>query len=246
MADDDEGGGVPDWVLTYGDMMSLLLCFFVLICAISQMKEEPKNAVLESVLEQFGDPEVVKMFTASEAFNKAVKLKGLTLEQIERRSSKNRKKALAGSKGPPGKRKRVETLRDGQRQTVGGPILFEPGSPSLTQEAKDDLKRVADQLRTKQTLIEVRGFLPPTGLSGGKGYQDALELTYKRTEAVVASLVRDGLLNREIVKVTLASPVEAATMPTLKSGEKMRERVDILTYDEASSDFGRGSIPTSD
>ena len=30
-----EAPGVPEWVVTYGDMMTLLLCFFVLLQAFS-------------------------------------------------------------------------------------------------------------------------------------------------------------------------------------------------------------------
>jgi len=32
--------GIPEWVLTYGDLMSLLLCFFILLAAFSELKKE--------------------------------------------------------------------------------------------------------------------------------------------------------------------------------------------------------------
>ena len=32
--------GVPEWVVTYGDLMSLLLCFFILLAAFSEIKQE--------------------------------------------------------------------------------------------------------------------------------------------------------------------------------------------------------------
>lgn len=39
-------GGVPMWVVTFGDMMSLLLCFFVLMLSISEMdRQKYKQAV---------------------------------------------------------------------------------------------------------------------------------------------------------------------------------------------------------
>ncbi len=31
----DDGGGVPEWVVTFGDMMSLLLTFFIMLFFIS-------------------------------------------------------------------------------------------------------------------------------------------------------------------------------------------------------------------
>ena len=33
----DEGGGVPAWVMTFADLMTLLMCFFVLLLAFSEM-----------------------------------------------------------------------------------------------------------------------------------------------------------------------------------------------------------------
>ena len=37
LEEDDGGGGIPEWVVTFGDLMSLLLCFFVLLLSFSEM-----------------------------------------------------------------------------------------------------------------------------------------------------------------------------------------------------------------
>ena len=47
--------GAPEWVLTYGDMMSLLLCFFIMLVALSEIKKEDKyQAVVRGVKAAFG------------------------------------------------------------------------------------------------------------------------------------------------------------------------------------------------
>ena len=47
--------GVPEWVVTYGDLMSLLLCFFILLAAFSELKQERDyQEVVRSVQEAFG------------------------------------------------------------------------------------------------------------------------------------------------------------------------------------------------
>ncbi|MCH8124637.1 OmpA family protein [candidate division KSB1 bacterium] len=38
-APSNEGGGAPDWTVTYGDLMSLLLTFFILIASFSSIQE---------------------------------------------------------------------------------------------------------------------------------------------------------------------------------------------------------------
>ena len=48
--DDDGPPGVPEWVVTYGDMMSLLLTFFIMLVSLSEVIAEKKyRAVLEAL-----------------------------------------------------------------------------------------------------------------------------------------------------------------------------------------------------
>lgn len=46
--------GLPGWVMTYGDMMSLLLTFFVLIVSFSSMQESKFEQAVSSLHEAFG------------------------------------------------------------------------------------------------------------------------------------------------------------------------------------------------
>jgi len=47
--------GDPDWMVTYGDMMSLLLTFFILIVSFSTIKKEQQyQEVIKAIKEKFG------------------------------------------------------------------------------------------------------------------------------------------------------------------------------------------------
>lgn len=52
-AGDDEGGGAPSWIVTFADMMTLLLCFFVLLLSFSSMDAEKFKAVANSLRQAF-------------------------------------------------------------------------------------------------------------------------------------------------------------------------------------------------
>jgi len=59
--DDDESPGIPEWVVTFGDMMSLLLTFFIMIYSLSEIKEPEKfTVVVESLRRQFGHEKTTK------------------------------------------------------------------------------------------------------------------------------------------------------------------------------------------
>ncbi len=46
--------GAPDWVVTFGDLMSLLLCFFVLLLSFSEMDRAKYKEVAGSLAKAFG------------------------------------------------------------------------------------------------------------------------------------------------------------------------------------------------
>ncbi len=52
---DDEAPGVPEWVVTYGDMMSLLLTFFIMLVSLSEVVADEKyRAVMEALHRYLG------------------------------------------------------------------------------------------------------------------------------------------------------------------------------------------------
>jgi len=52
---DDSPRGVPDWFVTFADMMALLLTFFLMLLSCSELKSEEKyQALMDSFQRQFG------------------------------------------------------------------------------------------------------------------------------------------------------------------------------------------------
>ena len=52
---EEEQAGIPEWVVTFGDMMTLLLTFFVLLFSMSELKQDQSIALIESLRRQFGN-----------------------------------------------------------------------------------------------------------------------------------------------------------------------------------------------
>ncbi len=57
---DDGGGGAPGWLATFADLMSLLMCFFVLLLSFSQMDIEKYKQVAGSMKLAFGVQREIK------------------------------------------------------------------------------------------------------------------------------------------------------------------------------------------
>ncbi len=53
---DDSHAGLDDWLMTYADMITLLLCFFAVFLSVSVPKKDVFKEAKEKMLEQFSDP----------------------------------------------------------------------------------------------------------------------------------------------------------------------------------------------
>lgn len=54
---------VDDWLMTYADMITLLLCFFAIFLSISVPKDEQMKTARQKVLEQFASAEALQTMT---------------------------------------------------------------------------------------------------------------------------------------------------------------------------------------
>lgn len=60
-AEDEAGPGIPAWMATFADLMSLLMCFFVLLLSFSEMDVEKYKQVAGSMKNAFGVQNQVKV-----------------------------------------------------------------------------------------------------------------------------------------------------------------------------------------
>jgi len=183
------GGGAPDWMVTYGDMMTLLLCFFVLIVSFSTIQPEQKEkyeAAIESVKKALGMPEAGRIPSDEVPKMSMIQM----LERIRQQQEKHENEASTDVESVKGEQTEVRKLRPGMQFAVGGPITFAPGSAELSSEARRSLRRIAELARGYNNLIELRGHAASMELSqaGGAPYDDLWQLSHARAQAAMSFL----------------------------------------------------------
>ncbi len=147
--------GAPAWMLTYGDMMTLLLCFFVILVALSELKQEDRyRAIVEKIQESFGmkgggGP----LPTQDDPDQSLIKI----LEETARQQQTQPHLSSAVDPGTEGPEPTVTVVRRGERYIVGSRITFEPGSAELTEMARRDLRWIAERIRGFNNIVEIRG-----------------------------------------------------------------------------------------
>ncbi|MEC9373595.1 MAG: flagellar motor protein MotB [Planctomycetota bacterium] len=243
--------GVPEWVVTYGDMMSLLLCFFILLAAFSELKRDHEyQRVITAVKEAFGYSGGVGVLPVDDP---PLRSMIQSLETLAVSQMKETKVSESNDQGISGKRTEVSRVHDGLKFTIGGALTFRPESAELLESAKPELMKIARLLAGRNNKIEIRGHAAKKPLSPGSEFKDLRDLSYYRAKAVADYLVTEGGLRPETLVIDARGDTEPITPRTYTPEEQaVNRRVEIIQTetlvedlhpdpDYADEDYARGS-----
>lgn len=231
--DDDGAAGVPEWVVTYGDMMSLLLTFFIMLVSLSEIVDDKKyRAILESLQRYIGYRSTL-MAPPGEHFPlNSIMERLLTLGSL---TEQKRGRGGVPNESLPGKDTRVFHKEQGTAVQVADAIPFPPGKVFLSPKARSQLEEMVEMLAGKPNKIEIVGHVAPGPLPPASFTTDKILLSYLRARAVLEYLERHGIA-RERIRIQAAG----ATRPLPSSGDyglEKNDRVEILMLDKFASHF---------
>ena len=228
---EDPPAAVPEWVVSFGDMMSLLLTFFIMLVSMSELRKDDDKfqSFMIALKSKFGD-DVEKMMlgvgTGQPAHSHSTK-------QTFKRQTKwdNSTNFGAKQKGAQGAEAKVKTIRPGTQTVVGAAIAFAEDSAELTEDDERNLRRIADELVGKPQRIEVRGHSSKQPLSLDSTYRDHWDLAYARCRQVMQFLTGAGIDPRRI-----RLGVAAANEPTHRGQDPLlgreNSRVEVIMLGE--------------
>ncbi|MFQ5494237.1 MAG: flagellar motor protein MotB [Phycisphaerae bacterium] len=227
--------GAPEWLVTYGDVMTLLLCFFVIIVSFSEVKKDERfQKVMESLRKAFGGYEgSVGAVPIQNVPTNTLVAKLLELEAPRRAK-------LTGDsdeEGIHGRNFRVTNVRDGLEVVVGGRITFDRFSATLKPEARDLIARAATLLRGYNTKILIRGHATRQPLPKDSLYSDARDLSYARARSVALELERNGLRRERMIPLAVGDTEPLVRQAYTEERRAMNRRVEILVTEQLVQDY---------
>jgi chemotaxis protein MotB len=180
--DDDDAGG-SEWLATYGDLVTLLLCFFILLYSMSIMDIEKFRKAAGSlnsmgVSEQTGSmsSEVGDTISDFDVYN-AIEVK----EEMDDIYTKV--KEVVDSKGLA-EDVQVEKVGPGVLLRFKDEILFDPGQADLKTNAKNVLQKLGEILRAHNKNIRIEGHTDNVPISNSR-FRSNWELSAARAIGVV-------------------------------------------------------------
>ncbi|MGI9474668.1 MAG: OmpA/MotB family protein [Rubripirellula sp.] len=236
MNDEPEEIGIPEWVVTFGDMMSLLLTFFILLVSLSEIKEEETyQALVDSMQRQFGYSRTLDALTPGESRPRSAAF--TTLATTGRAKKKDTAQGGVPEKAPSGEAPQVRIVRPGQMTAVGSVVFFELGSEKITPAANAIIKDLAIQLRGKPQKIEVRGHVSAEFAARTAGTDEAVMLGFRRAAAVRRILVEREGLHSARFRISSAADSEPMSRTGRSTAIARNPRVEVFMLDETVEDL---------
>ena len=225
---------LPAWLAAFGDLMSLLLCFFVLLLSMSSMDAKKVSEAIGSLA---GAMSVLEGGTKTEISKQRIQESTPIENTSETSEAVNRvaqalveaNEMMEKGKGP------AVTLEESQEGFViqlPAELLFKPGSARIENE---DiilfLKRIALIIDTLPNDIDVavRGHTDNHKPGTNSPFKDNWELSSARSISVLQELLRDGVKPERIHASAFAQYRPLSTNMT-KEGRAKNRRVELYFY----------------
>lgn len=248
--------GSPAWMSTYGDMMTLLLCFFVLLFSMSTVDKEKFEMIAASFSQTFsifsqgasaiGDGVLVsngvsQLNELDDYINSMGKVaEGETLDEEILNDAEAEQLAASEELAEKVEEALEEQNMSGEVNvdftsqyvmlTLNGALLFESGSSDLREEAVPVLSRVATILeRYQESIIEVEGHTDNVPIHNSV-FANNDELSSFRALEVFYFLVEKTNIDPSMIKHSGRGEYLPIADNSTEAGRSMNRRVEIKLY----------------
>ncbi|MDP4796991.1 MAG: flagellar motor protein MotB [Rhodospirillales bacterium] len=211
------------WMLTFTDLVSLLLTFFVMLFAMSNVKIDQWDKIIDSLSQTLNPApeETVKKPSAQFNVGTLFRRRAVNLDYLASVIEENL------SNDPLLRNALVVRLEDRLMIALPGDLLFDPGAAVISKRAEGAMVTLGAMFDNVGNTIGVTGHTDPEPPTGGK-YASNWELSIARA-ASVANAIRRGGYEEKIVALGYAD-TQYNRLPKLSEADKRRlaRRVDII------------------
>ena len=180
--------GAPAWAMTYGDLMSLLLVFFVLIASYSTLDVVKYRSLVGSVQSALGTRD--RTLDAANLDSAPTQGIASAAEERERRWVEKEVEAIVHEVGGPLSMKATD---QGLRLRIDGQLLFDPGKADLRKEALQVIGLLVPALERYPYEVQVEGHTDDVPIST-PAFPSNWELSASRAARVVRYLRENSTL----------------------------------------------------
>lgn len=236
----DEGKveGAPAWMATFADMVTLLMCFFVLLFAMSSTQQESFKELVESLKSALGVQQVPEAGTREglimhkipddgqkqeEDTDAVDEAGGMVQKELDQIVSDVRELIMFNQLGGMVK---VEGDENGAKITISDVLLFPSGEAQMSRGGLRVMKKIANILSQFQYQIRIEGHTDNSPIHTTR-FPSNWELSADRACEVVRFLITQGVNPNLMAAVGHAEFRPVATNDTAE-GRAENRRVEVI------------------
>ncbi len=241
------------WLLTYADLITLLMVFFVVLYAISKADTAKFSALSQSVAVAFGAPpgSVVEMPATGTSRSNAKRKPSTESANLSKGAGaqESKLKSVAKTIQDMIKERGLEDLisldgsADGRKLTIRlrDSVLFDRGGAELIPQAQDLIVRLGDVLKDIAMRVSVSGHTDDIPIRSG-AYPSNWDLSTARSTAVIKHLIENVAFPAQLLSAGGYSEFHPIVPNDSAENRSKNRRVEFVITDEGALDLA-GSEP---
>lgn len=231
-----EHEGAPEWLISFADNVALMMGFFVILLAMNMgPKGTPVQGGAPSDIENYdGSAAADRMLDFAigvrSAFNNPVDPSNPADAALVKRMRERQAIGETTLPGPDGKKKDLSSIKSSSYVNINATIYFPESLDELSEEGDRTLARVAEDLRGRHHIIELRGHVSAAESKRDKAR--AMKLAYDRALAVATPLIDRGMRWEQLRLVACADNERAVPIAGSTAKHAENQRVEIVVTEE--------------
>ncbi|WP_027724903.1 flagellar motor protein MotB [Tuberibacillus calidus] len=219
------------WLITYSDLITLLLVFFVVLYSMSELEKERFNALVQSLRTAFQGEAIVDRSIDPPA--RDIKLPEIPAQKKDKNNEKQLDQLYIRlekyiQENHLQTQLELNNLPQGVQITLKEEILFDLGKADIKPEAIPVLKRVGGILQSVKNPISVEGHTDNNPIRYATEFHSNWDLAAARAENVAMFLINQDGIAPERIRFTSYGEFNPRVPNDTKAHQAMNRRVNIV------------------
>jgi chemotaxis protein MotB len=221
--------GAPEWVVTFGDMMSLLLCFFILLLSFSELDRQKYKQVAGSLKQAFGVQRKLKVMEMPKGMK-------IIAQDFDQETIPTRIKEDLGREINEMLDSELHDLKDQVSLAEGdegivirlmGESTFDSGKAEIRDQVAPLLQKVATVLEAAPGDVIIAGHTDNVPIRTGP-FGSNLRLSIARAAAVAEFILQHSRTDPKRVSTMGFGEYRPIENNTTEAGRQKNRRVEII------------------
>lgn len=229
----EEGAKTPAWMITFSDLSTLLLTFFVLLLSMSSMDEKTLKSMFSNFsagsgilyFKEYGEiyrPKLVLIQGLQEILKDSLVIK--REEEISRDTASPKEERTFKEIGNSVV---FENFKGGFKLVFGHKLLFPTASAEIQEEMKPLLEKIGSFMRNSDYQVYVDGHTDNVPIRGGR-YSSNEELSFARSYNLMEYLVTQESVSPNSIALAGYGELHPVDSHYTAEGRSRNRRVEII------------------